>query len=240
VQVRYRFSMRDSLLLTAIVALALGWFFDHRRSSATIEAMARLLQLESTIEGRVVYEDSGKPAVGVRIRAEAHFGQVWGNRGTVGEAITDCEGRYLFVNLAPANWNISAVADGWTAVAIDSLPLVAGQEVKDANLKLIKGGVIKGRVIDQASGKPISTVNGQQIRIGVYGPARPRTSQGVIIESVDSHGEFQIQVPPGKNYPFVMSVYPSKIGNAMKYFWEGVDVSTGKETEIEFRLDLLP
>jgi hypothetical protein len=238
--VRYRFSLRDSLLLTTIVALALGWLFDHLRSSAKIEAMTPLLQRASPIEGRVVYEDSGKPAVGVRISAQAHSGHVIGNRATYGTAMTDGEGRYRLVNLSPANWNVWAETGGWTVIAIDSLPVVAGQEVKDADLKLIKGGVIKGRVIDGVTGKPTSMAGGQQIMIGVYGPARPRTSAAVTGGPVDRNGEFQLQVPPGKNYPYVMSINPRRIGGGMKYLEEGVDVANGKETEIEFRLGSPP
>jgi hypothetical protein len=235
-KLRYHFSLREVLLVTTIAALALGWWFDHRRFTAKIEAMTPLLQRASTISGRVVYADTGLPAVGVRVWAQANRGEVLGRRATEGLTMTDSDGRYQLVNLSPANWNIWAEANAWTVVAIDSLPVVAGQDVKDADLRLIKGGFIKGRVVDAATGKPMTWAGGMHIQIGVYGPMRPRSGPAVVGQPVDSKGEFRIQVPPGKSYPYIMSVHPGKVSGARKYSEEGVDVEDGKETVIEFSL----
>jgi hypothetical protein len=234
-KLRYHFSLREVLLVTTIAALALGWWFDHRRSTAQIEAMTPLLQKASTISGRVVYADTGLPAVGVRVRAQANMREVVGSRATEGMAMTDNDGRYQLVNLSPANWNVWASADGWTAVAIESLPVVAGQDAKDADLRLIKGGFIKGRVVDAATGKPMTRAGETSILIGVYGPMRPRSGTEVVGQHVDGKGEFRIQVPPGKNYPYVMGVR-GKFSGARKYDYDGVDVEEGKETVIEFSL----
>lgn len=235
-RVRYHFSLREVLLVTTIAALALGWWFDHRRSAAKIEAMTPLLQRASTISGRVVYADTGLPAVGVRVRAQANLSEVVGSRATGGQAITDGEGRYQFVNLSPANWNVWAEEDGWTVVAIDSRPVVAGEQVTDADLQLIRGGILKGRVVDATTGKPTMWAGGQHITIGVHGPMRPRSGAAVVGQPVDSKGEFQLQLPPGKNYPYIMSVHPGRVGGGMKFFDEGVVVEDGKETMIEFSL----
>jgi hypothetical protein len=232
---RYHISLREVLLVTTIVALALGWWFDHRRSSARIEAMTPLLQRASTISGRVVYADTGLPAVGVRVRAQANSSHV-GSRATEGMAMTDDDGRYQLVNLSPANWNVWAESDGWTVVAIDALPVVAGQDVKDADLHLIEGGYIKGRVVDAVTGKPMTRAGKARILVGVYGPMRPRSGPAVVGQYVDSKGEFRIQVPPGKNFPYVMGVDSSNRRGSRKYFEKGVEVEDGKETVIEFSL----
>lgn len=232
---RFRFSIREVLLVMVIAALSLGWWFDHQRKAEEIGAMRPLLQPASSIEGRVTYGDSGLPAVDVRVIAQANSSYVGGSRATWGRAITDDAGRYKLVNLAPANWNVFIDADGWTAIAIDSLPVVAGQEVTDADLQLIKGSLIKGRVVDEDTRKPIDWA-GQRIAIGVYGPARPRTGGGVQGMFVDKKGEFQIQVPAGRNYPYIMSAQRDWVVEGMEYLDKGILVEEGKPTEIEFSI----
>ena len=41
-----KFSIRDLLLVTVIVALAAGWWVDHRRQAAEIERLNRKLVYE--------------------------------------------------------------------------------------------------------------------------------------------------------------------------------------------------
>jgi hypothetical protein len=232
---RFRFSIREVLLVTVIVSLSVGWWFDRRRLVEEISAIKPLLQPASTIEGRVTYGDSGRPAIGVTVFAQANSSHVHGNRATWGKTKTDDAGHYQLVNLAPANWNILVDVNGWTAVAIDSLPVVAGQAVKDADLQLIKGSLIKGRVVDEDTRKPIDWA-GQRIAIGVYGPARPKTGGAVHGGMADKRGEFQIQVAAGRNYPYIMSVQPSWVFEGKEYLDEGILVEDGKATEIEFSI----
>lgn len=231
---RLRFTIRDILLVTLITGLALGWWLDHKRLSDEIAVITPQIQPASIIEGRVTYGDTGKPAAGIHIHAQAVACSA-GGRDKYGETITDDEGRYRFVNLAPSNYNIWAEADGRTMNAIDSLPVAAGQTVNNVDLELIKGGLIKGRVVDE-TGIPISFAHGMKVTIGVYGPGRPRTGHAVDAIKVDANGEFQVRVPPGKSYPYIMSVGPQFVVKGSEYQEEGVLVEDGKTVDIEFAI----
>ncbi len=79
---RFRFSLREIFLVTVITALTVGWWFDHKRKVEEIGAIRPLLQPASTIEGRVTYGDSGMPAVGVQVIAQANSSYVGGNRAS--------------------------------------------------------------------------------------------------------------------------------------------------------------
>jgi len=232
---RLRFTVRGLLLFTAIVALMIGWWYDHRRLTAKIDQITQLVQPASTIEGRVTYADSGKPAFGIRVHAQAIAGQTQSVRPGYGIASTDDEGRYKFVDLPAGNWNIFVEVNGWTASAIDSLPLVAGQEVKNADLRLVKGGFIKGRVIDEA-GNPVSQGEGQRIIIGVYGPARPKSGPAIEAVYVDSKGEFKIRAPAGRNYPYISSIMPQSVLEGNEFQDDGIVVEDGKTMELQFRI----
>jgi hypothetical protein len=224
-------------LVTVIAALTLGWLFDHQRLTNRISALAQPI---STIEGRVTYQNSGQPAAGVRILAQttAVSHPPPGDpplRRNYGVAKTDADGHYKFVDLSPANWNIFVDADGWTASAIDSLPLESGQDVTGADLQLVKGGFLNGRVIDEA-GNPVALAEGRRVVIGVYGPARPKRGAAIQAVFVNAKGQFRIRVPQGLNYPYIASVMPQSVLEGQEFETDGVTVDDGKTTEIEFRI----
>ena len=93
----FRFSIRDLLLVIAIAALVSGWWFDHKRLTDKIEQISPLVQRAATIDGRVVYGESGQPASGIRVIAQEHI------RANPFEMFrrwrTDDDGHYKFVGL---------------------------------------------------------------------------------------------------------------------------------------------
>ncbi len=235
---RVRFRIWDLGLVTAIIALALGWLLDHKRLTDEIEQVSALVEPACAIAGRVTYRNTGEPAAGVRIHAQAT--DITGPnqselRRRWGTATTDADGRYKFVGLSPANWNVFVEVDGWTANAIDALPAMKGQEIEDADLQLVHGGFIEGRVIDEA-GNPVAFAQGQRITVGVYGPARPKSGAAIEAVYVDAEGRFRIRVPPGRNYPYLSSISPRSVLAGNELETEGVTVFDGKSTEIEFRI----
>lgn len=48
----FKFSIREMVLLTTIVALALGWMLDHLRSARLADADANLFQLVAELNSR--------------------------------------------------------------------------------------------------------------------------------------------------------------------------------------------
>ena len=113
--------------------------------------------------------------------------------------------------------------------------MIAGQAAKAADLRLVKGGFIKGRVVDD-KGKPVSFSQGQRITIGVYGPARPKSGSAIEGVYADAKGEFRIRVPAGRNYPYLSSIIPSAVLEGNEFEQDGVMVEDVKATEIEFRI----
>jgi hypothetical protein len=76
-------------------------------------------------------------------------------------AKTDGEGRYLLQNVAPGRYNIVPYAPAFVVQGMTEsyppgrpLTLLAGDEVKDIDFRVERGGVITGRVTD-ADGNPI-------------------------------------------------------------------------------------
>ncbi len=236
---RVRFTIRHLLLAVLSVGLAIGWIVDHKRLSDKIAEITPQIQPACTIEGSVTYADTGKPVAGVRVYAQA-ISSFAGARDSGGDTKTDDQGHFRFVNLAPGNYNIFLEADGWTASAIESLPVVAGQAVKEANLQLVKGSIIKGRVVDEKTGNGVSYAHSMPMTIGVYGPARPKSTGAVDATRTDSNGKFEFRVPPGKNFPYIMSIAPQYIIKGSEYMDDGIVVEDGKTSEIEFVVKQTP
>jgi beta-lactamase regulating signal transducer with metallopeptidase domain/protocatechuate 3,4-dioxygenase beta subunit/Leucine-rich repeat (LRR) protein len=217
-----------------------------------------MLEPPSVAEGTVIDDETGKPAAGVRVWApgESVDSKRLLRLGAAvkggGHTKTDEQGHYRFGTLPAGTYNIWAepagsneirsAANPWTMRAIDGLTLAVGQTVTGADLRLIKGGLIKGRVVDDATGKPVLSVHGLHMDVGVYGPARPRRdwSAAVQLGDVNHRGEFELRVPAGKNFPYLPSVRNEKLAVGAQYYEQGVEVEDGKTTEIEFRLKLKP
>jgi hypothetical protein len=117
-----------------------------------------------SISGRATI--GGKGASGIAIAA--YGGDVVGtNRRAAAQAITDGEGRYRLFGLAAGTYQVSALAPnyasaeplslssfGSTSGVSKSIVLAPAENVEDIDLKLVRGGVITGRVKD-AEGKPV-------------------------------------------------------------------------------------
>lgn len=117
-----------------------------------------------SISGRATI--GGKGASGIAIAA--YGGDVVGtNRRAAAQAITDGEGRYRLFGLAAGTYQVSALAPNYapaepaslssfgpTSGVSKSIVLAPAENVEDIDLKLVRGGVITGRVKD-AEGKPV-------------------------------------------------------------------------------------
>jgi hypothetical protein len=104
------------------------------------------------IKGRVVNE-AGKPIPGVRVYF-AH-GNVFPLMEFGGSATTDAQGRFHFDSLPP-DTPFTFTADGYSEIPEMRLPLDGDQEI-DVQMK--SQGLIKGRVVDAATLKPVPRFN---------------------------------------------------------------------------------
>ena len=69
--------------------------------------------------------------------------------------MTDKSGHYRLEGLVPGTYNIWAKKENWTVKALESFEAKEGKTKKAAPLRLVRGGFIKGKVIDAISGEAI-------------------------------------------------------------------------------------
>jgi hypothetical protein len=177
----------------------------------------------SRLEGRVL-STTGEP-VG---KATVHLG----NDSLTYVDTSDHDGKFLFENVQPGSYTLSARRAGFVG-QYETSPyvLTAGQVVKDVVMKLPKQGTISGRVIDQ-DGDPIpkaevealsrNFVTGQRV-LGRASGASTDNQGGFLIDDL-SPGRYYILVVdhpenrgigiPGRSGPVSSSVstfYPSEL-----------------------------
>ena len=114
-----------------------------------------------SISGRVTIGDKG--AAGIVVSA---FSGDMPTRRTAGRTTTDSEGRYRLFGLPAAQYQVTTLAPAFTSAEpgvmfsglnYDSgkrVVLAANETVEDVDIKLVRGGVITGRVTE-SDGKPV-------------------------------------------------------------------------------------
>jgi protocatechuate 3,4-dioxygenase beta subunit len=112
-----------------------------------------------SISGKVTL--GGKAAAGIPVAALSNDPN---NRRAAAQAITDSEGRYRIFGLPAAQYQVASLAPNLLTAerntnypyygAAKTVLLSAGESVEDIDLKLVRGGVITGRVSDEED-KPV-------------------------------------------------------------------------------------
>ncbi len=120
-----------------------------------------------SIKGRVIGED-GEPLADVQVFAVA-IGRAGERRLPGGNAptqtVTDEEGNFEIADLPPASYSISAFVPGYVAPPPDEESGLGIYRIGDfANIALIKGGVITGKITN-ANGEALTGVSVSAIRI---------------------------------------------------------------------------
>ena len=157
----------------------------------------------AAIAGRVLAADTGRPVKRARVLVS---GGNSGGRGG-GAATTDEQGRYTITGLSAGNYTVTASKSGFVdAVYGQRRPLQAGTPVQLAegqsapgvDLRLTRGGVITGHVLDEdgeALPRALVTVQRYQYQRG------ERQLQPVGGDQTDDRGQFRVfGLPPGDYY----------------------------------------
>jgi RNA polymerase sigma factor (sigma-70 family) len=171
------------------------------KSTNHSEEVALALPPGRVVEGRVTYKDTGKPAARARVFVQARENNLFlpGNAEPV-ECQTDADGRF----------RATAQVGNYVSVAAyppDGEPYLlvrkgmewpkTGQVKQDVQLALFRGVMVRGKVVERASGKPVA---------GASFEFRWRRSQNPYYRAEvgaredypvsDADGKFQIVVPP--------------------------------------------
>ena len=132
--------------------------------SSNAQSQSREVKPKASISGRVTIRDKAAPGIPVA----AFGGESLNRRVAAAQTTTDIEGRYRLSGLAPGQYQVATMTPNLTAAdnaspssfgflyfgSSKDIVLAAAEEVEDIDLKLVRGGVITGRVTD-ADNKPV-------------------------------------------------------------------------------------
>jgi RNA polymerase sigma factor (sigma-70 family) len=134
----------------------------HRVPTRDGKEVTLLLAAPQVVEGRVTFKDSGKPVPGARLLVEGQDRAI--NKPTFqhGTATgrTDGEGRFRLVSYPGNHVHITVLApEGTPYLGVETyLPWPKGAVKQQVQLALPRGILVRGRVTEAGSGKPVAGV----------------------------------------------------------------------------------
>jgi len=182
---------------------ALGSIYDDVGGTVQVGATDVEVKLErgATIEGKVTFQDTGRPVEGALIRAvpvptesEASVSRLAGRMlvGTI-KAKTDKDGRYIVRGVPEGRYGVEVEYPDWTAEAKQVLEISKGARLIDQNFVLTKGVLVSGRFMIAETGTPVK--DGYIVIIDGTGLVKNGGTRQPIQAGAD--GTFQFRQPPG-------------------------------------------
>ncbi|HTG99397.1 MAG TPA: carboxypeptidase-like regulatory domain-containing protein [Vicinamibacterales bacterium] len=150
----------------------------------------------ASITGRVIATDTGRPLRRARV--------VIGGGGRPRAASTDEQGRYRISALPAGSYTISATKSGYVNGAFGQrrasgtgtpLELTDGQQAVNIDIRLARGGVVTGRVLDE-EGEPLARAVVSVLRQQYVRGQKQLTPAGA--DQSDDRGQYRVfGLPPG-------------------------------------------
>lgn len=167
------------------------------------------------IHGRVVAADTGAPvrrAVVTLMRTAALSTLADGRSATAPLAnfgrwvvTTDDEGAFDFRELPAGSFNFSVTKSGFVETSFALFPSTAGSALQEkqtlnrGDLRLPRGGVIAGRIIDE-QGEPVAGATVNALRVNYLGPGSRRLAAAQTIQTNDL-GDYRLYgLQPGSYF----------------------------------------
>jgi hypothetical protein len=167
----------------------------------------------ATIAGRVVDYDTSRPLKRVHVTVSG------AGLSQDASALTDADGRYTIPDLPSGRYRVSVSKAGFVTVSYGErrpgrtgtpLSLGDGQQIKDVNLRLPRGSVIAGRVVDE-DGEPVVGANVVAMRCQYLEGQQRLTPAGA--GQTDDRGQYRMfALMPGNYYVSATSRMPGARG----------------------------
>jgi protocatechuate 3,4-dioxygenase beta subunit len=138
-----------------------------RRAGVTAPAEGLELVVNGTgqVRGRVVDVDSGRPVPDFQLRyqPDAQGGMRFvmragpgGGRGPYERQSFHAEdGAFVLEDVPAGRWKVEAFAPGYQSGTASAVSVAEGEATEGVEVRLSKGGVVTGRVLESRSGRPI-------------------------------------------------------------------------------------
>ncbi|HEV2705459.1 MAG TPA: carboxypeptidase-like regulatory domain-containing protein [Pyrinomonadaceae bacterium] len=164
--------------------------------------------LAGTLKGRVLLQESNRPLANatVVLRSAAH-------KGSPVLLATDEEGAFQASNLRPGAYTLTAVAPGYVTAHDDLSGQAVYYHVGDfVTLRMVKGGVITGRVLN-TNGEPLAAAQVRAVRVKDAGGQPARDAAPSRVWRTDDRGVYRLYgLEPGSYLVAVAGNSPNVAG----------------------------
>jgi protocatechuate 3,4-dioxygenase beta subunit len=160
-------------------------------------------------------------------------------------AISDEHGYFQFSGLRPGFYQATTRRSGFVtsaadraALAVDLIPVRAGEQVRDVSLKLTPASAVTGKIVD-ATGEPLEDATVSVLQVTWSVPGRPYYSQ-VASTRTDDRGVYWASSLPAGTYslrvdpPALLTQFrdPAGLGYATTYYPDSSDPAGMKMFEV--------
>ena len=180
------------------------------------------------VAGVVTDKETGKPLPGVHVEMSPMLQNRYGGNVMV-PARTDARGRYRAAGAVGDNYVVTAYPDpgsGFIPIEKRHQGWPAGAKVLEVNLALSKGRVLRGRVIEAGSGRPVA---GASVMYQP-GPGNPHNLDGYQFDNpvwTDGDGHFAVTALPGAGLLAVEAPTPDFISVSSTEHGTGGSLGSG-------------
>ncbi|PYQ19558.1 MAG: hypothetical protein DMF79_12325 [Acidobacteria bacterium] len=142
-----------------LMVFAVGFArMSERAAEAGAENVDILLAPGGAITGTVV-DESRSPVEAFRVAAEPARKEGWSSGGP-GEPKSSSDGRFTVEDLAEGPHVLKVEAPGFQPTVLSDVKVAAGQTADVGTVRLVRGGVVRGMVVDRAGqAVPFATVS---------------------------------------------------------------------------------
>jgi thiol-disulfide isomerase/thioredoxin/protocatechuate 3,4-dioxygenase beta subunit len=210
----------------SLASLEAGHSHYARKALNTVAPGFEYVEVElepgGTIRGKVIYEETGRPAGGVHLKCRERYS----GRGRE-EAVSGEDGVFELRGLPSGTFLVVGEARSETEAADhivvpkNDVIVEAGEVTADVELQLIRGLLISGRAYDEDTGEPVAGV-----RLGFFHQG------GYEVVSTQTDGTYAVRVVPGRIWRKVESFPPDYYVKGGGWSGGQQSVLVGKEGEV--------